>query len=312
MIELLWQGVRGLVLGIAGLLADIWSYIADNFKPVQDSLDLLLVAVAVYWLLMLIRGTRAFQIVLGLMLLVAASLAAHVFELLTLSWILEKFLASAVLIIVVLFQQDLRRALARVGRGLFPTVSQREASQMLEEIVRAMQVLARRRTGALVVLERETPLDDLIEAGPALDAVVTKELLISIFHTASPLHDGAVWIQGGRIAHAGCILPLTLRADLPEGVGTRHRAAVGITEEADALAVLVSEETGQISLVEGGELRTGLDSAELRVLLRERMAGGRVEADSAQEAPAEASIEAPAAAEPERGTAAASPGGSRA
>ncbi len=310
MIELLWQALRGLVLGVAGLFTDIWSYIADNFKPVQDSLDLLLVAVAVYWLLMLIRGTRAFQIVLGLMLLVAASLAAHVFELLTLSWILEKFLASAVLIIVVLFQQDLRRALARVGRGLFPTVSQREASQMLEEIVRAVQVLARRRTGALVVLERETPLDDLIEPGPALDAVVSKELLVSIFHTASPLHDGAVWIQGGRIAHAGCILPLTLRQDLPEGVGTRHRAAVGITEEADALAVVVSEETGQISLVEGGELRTALDPAELRVALRERMAAARSEAASALEpAPGH---ELPMPEEGEGRAAAASPGGSRA
>lgn len=310
MIELLWQGLRGLVLGIAGLLADIWSYIADNFKPVQDSLDLLLVAVAVYWLLMLIRGTRAFQIVLGLMLLVAASLAAHVFELLTLSWILEKFLASAVLIIVVLFQQDLRRALARVGRGLFPAVSQREASQMLEEIVRAVQVLARRRTGALVVLERETPLDDLIEPGPALDAVVSKDLLVSIFHTASPLHDGAVWIQGGRIAHAGCILPLTLRPDLPEGVGTRHRAAVGITEEADALAVVVSEETGQISLVEGGELRAGLDPAELRVALRERMTGARPEVEA--EDGAAPGRPAPARAEGQAGATAASPGGSQA
>ena len=308
MIELLWQAVRGLVLGVAGLLADIWSYVADNFKPVQDTLDLLLVAVAVYWVLMLIRGTRAFQIVLGLMLLVAASLAAHVFELLTLSWILEKFLASAVLIIVVLFQQDIRRALARVGRGLFPAVSQREASQMLEEIVRAAQVLARRRTGALIVLERETPLDDLIEPGPALDALVSKDLLISLFHTSSPLHDGAAWIQGGRIAHAGCILPLTLRQDLPEGVGTRHRAAVGITEEADALAVVVSEESGQISLVDGGELLAGLDPAELRVSLRERMTGARPGAEEE----AAAGREPAAQGDGQAGATAASPGGSRA
>ena len=163
------------------------------------------------------------------------------------SWILDNFLASAVLIIIVLFQADIRRALARVGGGVFPRMAERQESQVLEEVVRAAQTLAQRRVGALVVFERETRLEDLIQIGTPLDAAVTKDLLVSIFLPYSPLHDGAVVIQSGRIAFAGCILPLTLRADLPEGLGTRHRAALGITEETDAVVIVVSEETASIS-----------------------------------------------------------------
>ena len=146
---------------------------------------------------------------------------------------------------------------------------------MLEEVVRAAQGLAQRRVGALIVLERDTGLEDQIEAGTPLDSSVSKELLISLFVPYSPLHDGAVVIQNGRIAFAGCILPLTLRDDLPEGVGTRHRAAVGITEETDAVVVVVSEETATISVVMGGELVSGLDAARLRVVLRDAMSGAR-------------------------------------
>ena len=144
---------------------------------------------------------------------------------------------------------------------------------MLEEVVRASQGLAQRRVGALIVLERETGLEDQIEAGTALDSNVSKELLISLFVPYSPLHDGAAVIQRGRISHAGCILPLTLRDDLPEGVGTRHRAAVGITEETDAVVIVVSEETASISVVMGGDMVRGLDAARLRVALRDAMSG---------------------------------------
>jgi diadenylate cyclase len=178
-----------------------------------------------------------------------------------------------VIIIVIIFQHDIRRALARVGRGFFRSVSDQQESQMLEEVVRASQGLAQRRLGALIVLERETGLDDQIEAGTALDSSVSKELLISLFVPYSPLHDGAVVIQRGRISHAGCILPLTLRDDLPEGVGTRHRAAVGITEETDAVVIVVSEETASISVVMGGDMVRGLDAARLRVALRDAMSG---------------------------------------
>jgi uncharacterized protein (TIGR00159 family) len=262
------------------LIDTLWSLVADQtagFDPVRDVIDIALVTLGVYWLLLLIRGTRAVQILMGLLLLLGASLASQAFELTTLQWILDNFLSSAVLIIIVLFQADIRRALARVGRGVFPSVAKREETQVAEEVARAAQALAQRGVGALVVLERETHVLDLIEAGTAVDAVLKRDLLISLFLPASPLHDGAVLIQGGRIAQAGCILPLTLREDLPEGVGTRHRAAVGITEESDAVAVVVSEETRALSVVAGGVLAHGLDGARLREVLRDLLAGGDAE-----------------------------------
>jgi uncharacterized protein (TIGR00159 family) len=259
---------------------------------VRDTLDVLVVAVGIYWLLLLIRGTRAIQILVGLGTLIALRVAADFLELLTLAWLLDNFLASAVLIIIVLFQADIRRALARVGRGFFPRLSERQESQIVEEVVRACQTLSGRRNGALVVLERRTGLDDQIEAGIPLDANVTKELITSIFAPTSPLHDGAVVIQNGRVSFAGSILPLTLRTDLPEGVGTRHRAAVGITEETDAVVIVVSEETGSISVVMGGEMIRGLDAPRLRVVLRDALARGDEELAPAEPAapagPAEA------------------------
>jgi len=257
------------------LFLELKGYVTANFDPVRDLIDVLLVTAGIYWLLLLIRGTRAVQILVGLIVLLVLSLASEIFQLVTLRQILDNFLGSAVLIIVVLFQHDIRRALARVGRGFFPSVSAQEASQLLEEVVRAAQTLAQKRVGALVVLERETQLDDQIEAGTSLDAAVSKELLTSIFLPYSPLHDGAVVVQRGRLAYAGCILPLTLREDLPEGVGTRHRAAVGITEETDAVVIVVSEENATISVVLRGEMVQGLDAPRLRVVLRDILSGER-------------------------------------
>jgi len=263
-IEFLWE-----------LWRELWTYLSANFDPFRDTVDILLVALGIYWLMLLMRGTRAVQILVGLIVLVVANVAADLFNLLTMRLILEKLSGPAVIIIVILFQHDIRRALARVGRGFFRPVSDQQESQMLEEVVRAAQGLAQRRVGALIVLERETGLDDQIEAGTALDSSVSKELLISLFVPYSPLHDGAVVIQSGRVSHAGCILPLTLRGDLPEGVGTRHRAAVGITEETDAVVIVVSEETASISVVMGGDMVSGLDAARLRVVLRDAMSGSR-------------------------------------
>jgi diadenylate cyclase len=173
---------------------------------------------------------------------------------------------------VILFQTDIRRALARVGRGFSPRFSEREESRVLEEVVRACAELARRRVGALIVFERDTRLEDLTEGGSAIDAAVSKDLLVSLFLPTSPLHDGAVVIAHGRVLNASCILPLTLRSELPEGVGTRHRAALGITEESDAIAVVVSEETSAISIAQAGELIMQLDPARLRVALRDSFA----------------------------------------
>jgi uncharacterized protein (TIGR00159 family) len=264
MIEVIWR-----------FLTELWDFFSANFDPVRDSIDILLVTAAIYWLLLLIRGTRAIQILVGLIVLIALSLASELFQFATVGLILENFLSSAVLIIIVLFQHDIRRALARVGRGFFPSVSAQQESQMLEEVVRAAQSLAQKRIGALIVLERESALGDQIEAGTPIDAEVSRDLLLSLFQPASPLHDGAVVVEEGRVASAGCILPLTLRTDLPEGLGTRHRAAVGITEETDAVVIVVSEETATISVVMGGEMIRGLDAPRLRVVIRDLLAGER-------------------------------------
>jgi uncharacterized protein (TIGR00159 family) len=270
------------------LLQELWSYLEANFDPIRDTIDILIVTFGIYWLLMLIRGTRAVQILVGLTVLIAASLASEVFQLVTLRLILENFLSSAVLIFIVIFQNDIRRALAQVGRGFFRRTPARVELQRVEDIVRGCQELAEKRIGAILVIERETVLDDQIEAGVTLDAELTKDLLYSIFQTNSPLHDGGVLIQQGRVAAAGCILPLTLRNDLPEGVGTRHRAAVGITEETDALVIVVSEETGAISVVMGGEMRTDLDGPQLRNVLRAVLGGELRELPSVLDATEEA------------------------
>ena len=264
MIETLWA-----------LGGELWDYLVANFDPARDLIDIALVTVGIYWLLLLIQGTRAVQIVVGLIVLFALYLTSQLFQLATLELVLGNFLQWGIIIIIVLFQQDIRRGLARMGRGFFPSVAAREDSQMLEELVRAAQTLAQRKVGALIVLERENHIGEQIETGSALDASVSKDLLVSLFMPYSPLHDGAAVVADGRIAFAGCILPLTLREDLPEGVGTRHRAAVGVTEETDAVVIVVSEETGTISVVLGGEMIQGLDAPRLRAVLRDILSGER-------------------------------------
>ena len=272
MIEYLWQVVE-----------ELWIFLAAHFDPLRDTVDIMLVTFGIYWLLLLIRGTRAIQILVGLLVLIALSLASELFQFAALGLILQNFLTSAALILVILFQQDIRRALARVGRGFFPNVSAQQETQIVEEVIRAAQTLAQKRVGALIVLERETALDDQIEAGTRVDAIVSKDLLTALFLPYSPLHDGAVIIQEGRVTSVGCILPLTLRNDLPEGVGTRHRAAVGITEETDAVVIVVSEETASISVVMAGEMVHGLDAPRLRVILRDVMSGERRELPTSSE-----------------------------
>jgi len=272
-------------------LAEFWNFMRTNYDPVRDTIDIALVFFGVYWLFLLIRGTRAVQILAGLMALIAARLISELFQLMTLTWILDVFFSWGWVIIIVVFQADIRRALARVGRGFFPQLSELQESHILEEIVRASQTLAQKRVGALIVLERENSLEDLIEAGTPIDAAVSKELLTSLFLPYSPLHDGAVLIREGRISHAGSILPLTLRTDLPEGVGTRHRAAVGITEEADAVVVVVSEETASISVVMAGEMTRDLDAPRLRVVLRDLLTRSEREPEVAEKPVEEETVE---------------------
>jgi uncharacterized protein (TIGR00159 family) len=256
-------------------LLERWETFAENFQPLRDSLDILVVAWCVYWLLMRIKGTRAAQMALGLLILVLAWRLSDLVELATVSFLLDNFLSSGLLILIVIFQADVRRALTRVGRGLFAPARLQEA-HTIEEIVRACQALAQRRVGALIAIERDVQIDEFVEQGTALDAELSRDLLIALFLPYSPLHDGAVVVRRSRVATAGCILPLAMRGNVPGTVGTRHRAAIGISEETDALVVVVSEETGKISLVIGGEIREDLDGPRLRQALLEATGGGSI------------------------------------
>lgn len=236
--------------------------------------DVAVVAYLVWRVLRIIRGTRATAILFGLFLLGLAYLVAEWAGLLTLSWLLGHFLsASFIFGVIVLFQADLRRALAELGRSsrLFSTLAHDERAAQLgtvDAVVRAAVELARRRVGALVVLERSAELGDLVDSGLRLDAAVTPELLLAVFLPTSPIHDGAVVVQGARAAAAGCLLPLSA-APAAQELGTRHRAALGLVEEVDAAVVVVSEERGEISLALDGTLHRGLDEKSLRALLYE-------------------------------------------
>jgi len=253
----------------------IWEWITsqgaalfENWSWYADSLDILLMACAVYWVMALLRGTRAAQMILALLILMLVWLLSGQLGLATLNFVLSYFATGLFLIVIVIFQGDIRRALARVGRGFFSGSSQQSA-HAVEEIVRACQALAERRVGALVVIEREASLEDYQEIGTGIDGNLSRELLISLFLPYSPLHDGAVVIREGRISSAGCILPIALRSNIKSTHGTRHRAALGIAEETDAIAVVVSEETGKISLVCGSETDEELEGGELRQALLE-------------------------------------------
>lgn len=240
--------------------------ILQNIR-LADLADVLIITVLVYWLIDLIRGTRAVQMVYGLLAIGALYWLAQYFELYTLSWILSTFLSSAILIVVVLFQSDIRRALTQVGRWRIFGGAGEERAEMVEEVARTATMLAARRIGALLVLEREVQLSEYLDAGTRLDAKVTRELLASIFLPQSPIHDGAVIIRGGRIVGAGCFLPLTANPGVSKALGSRHRAAIGITEDSDALVVVISEEEGQISLVQEGRMTRGIDAASLKETL---------------------------------------------
>jgi diadenylate cyclase len=242
--------------------------ILQQHRWILDVLDILLVSVIVYRLLLFIKGTKAAQMLIGLGLLLGASLLSRYLELYTLDWLIQSFWSQAVIALIIVFQPEIRRALAQMGEAQFlQTFTSAEELKSLEEIVRAAVALANRKIGALMVIERDTSLKDFVEIGTPLDAKVSKELLISIFHPASPIHDGAVVIKGNRVIAAGCFLPITLSPEVSKAMGTRHRAGLGLAEETDAVVIVVSEETGIISLAIGGKLETNLDMARLRNVL---------------------------------------------
>jgi len=242
----------------------------DALRVATDIVDILLVAYILYRVLLLMRGTRAMQMGIGLVLVFLVYNFARRIGLITLWSILDSLLTYVVLIIVVIFQNDIRRALMRVGsrRWLRRGQSARE-SQVIEDVVKAASALAQKRIGALIVFERDAALDEFIEEGTKLDAAVSKELLYSIFVPSyeNPMHDGAVVIRDGRVWEAGVFLPLTESTNLERTLGTRHRAAIGISEESDAVAVVVSEERGAVSLCFGGNIVRDLDTNTLRQAL---------------------------------------------
>jgi uncharacterized protein (TIGR00159 family) len=233
-----------------------------------DALDVLIVAFLVYELLRFLRGTHAVQIALGGVVLVLLYWASILFNLQTVNWLLRTFLPFLVFGIIVVFQAEIRKGLAHLGRAPFlGGAARRRQEEVVDEIVLAATTLAAERTGAIIALEREMGLRSYVETGIALDALVSYDLLVSIFHPATPLHDGAVILQGNRVAAAACFLPLTVSPELSRTLGSRHRAAIGLTEDTDALAIVVSEESGAISVVEGGRIRRGLDGRAVRQAL---------------------------------------------
>jgi uncharacterized protein (TIGR00159 family) len=232
----------------------------------QDVVDIVLVAFIFYRLILLIRGTRAVSVIYGLFLLLVVYYSSGVFGLYTLHWLLGQFLGSIFLVVIILFQKDIRKALSAMGAGRF-WVKDRIGKEVIDELVLALSDMGRSKTGALVVIERNTPLGDIVERGVEIDGLVTRDLLLTIFYPDTPLHDGAVIIRNDKIAAAGCILPLAVGLKHRATLGTRHRAAMGITEESDALAVVVSEERGTISVAIGGKITTSLEEVRLKRVL---------------------------------------------
>ena len=230
----------------------------------QDLVDVLLMSIIVYRLLLIIKGTKAAHMLMGLGVLLFASFLSRYFDLYTVDWLIQSFWAQIVIAIIILFQPEIRRALAQMGETPFLPLTPAEELKSLEEIVRATIALANRKIGGLIAIERETSLKDFVEIGVPLDAKVSKEILLSIFHPTSPIHDGAVVIRGNRIVAAGCFLPITMSPDISKSLGTRHRAALGLSEETDSVILIVSEETGMVSMGIHGKLETHLDMGALR------------------------------------------------
>jgi len=240
-----------------------------HFRWTIDLLDILLVAFIIYRIILLIKGTRTVQMLLGLAVLLVVYVAAQVGGLFTLNWLLDNFLSSIILVIVVIFQNDIRRALVHMGRNpFFADQSFNEEDKGIAELVKGCTALAARRYGALIVVERETGLNDFLEIGTEIDARLSGDLLCAVFHPQSPIHDGAVIVQRGRLTRAGCFLPLTQNPSVSPRLGTRHRAAIGLTELVDAITIVVSEETGRISVVISGKMTRDLHAIALRKVLR--------------------------------------------
>ena len=250
------------------------TWLLSKLANPRSIIDILVVAIIIYWVLWVAQGTRATQLLRGAIILLAlAYLLASTFSLTTLNWVLERLWPALFIAIPVIFQPEIRRALEQLGHtGAWlrniPANDVAIQERMVDEVVRAAAQLARLRFGALMVIERETGLQDYADRGVQIDGYLSRQLLINIFYPNSPLHDAAVLIRGDRIVAASVVLPLTDNVSAEGQLGTRHRAGIGVTEDSDALAVIVSEETGQISVAHNGRLIRNLDQDRLRRVLR--------------------------------------------
>lgn len=242
----------------------------DTFR-LLDLVDILLVAVILYYVHHLIKDTRAFSLLKGLIVLALITLVSRLLNLHVVSWLLQQSMTVIMVALPVVFQPELRRALEQLGRGKIfrksATVTDDEVENLVEDVLAAARVMASDRIGALIVFELETGLGDYIDSGVQIDGRVSRELLNNIFIPNTPLHDGAVIIRGNRVVAAGCLLPLTGARNLSTELGTRHRAAIGVSEQADAVVLVVSEETGKISYTHGGHIYRHLSEDKLKEVL---------------------------------------------
>lgn len=248
-------------------------WLSENMKDVMDNIasgigiidiiDILLVAFLIYKILGFIRESRAEQLVKGLLLLILATWVSNILHLYTLNWILQGTMTLGFVALVVVFQPELRRALERVGRGkwmpAFRQMDKSEAKSIVSEFVKAIEDGSKKKTGMLIIFEQKTSLTDICETGTIINSAVSAELIGNLFYVGSPLHDGAVVVRGRKLYAAGCVLPLTDNKDLSKDLGTRHRAGLGISEKSDALVIIVSEESGIISLAKDGVITRYLD-----------------------------------------------------
>lgn len=247
-------------------MAELFHNLTELFS-ITDILDIIIVAFIIYKLLGFIRETRAEQLAKGLLLLVVATVLSEMLQLYTLHWILEGAMTVGLIAIVVLFQPELRRLLENLGRSkitkVFGGIDKEEATKMVGEIVTAVENMSSKKTGALIVIEKETALNDIVESGTIVDGAISVELIENIFYLGSPLHDGATILRGTRLYASGCVLPLTQNKSLSKDMGTRHRAGLGMSENSDAFVIIVSEETGIISIAQNGRLTRFLDGKTL-------------------------------------------------